>query len=209
MIILQKKRKIYWRKLYHSQIVPFKSVDEILVCDQSNESCWTAHSFGTVCFWQFCKMKCFSSVLNLLELLGVKVLINYHYIIIYTSFSLSLSFLSNLTGGVEFLEFGPSNLKLMSVSSCTERIQNGIIKFTAGWLHTLRIELKQHNILVDKILKIKFRTVMWCYSCKYTQVHVYIAFLGPKFTRMVIGRVKYNLWRNWVSIELSHVISNL
>ena len=54
----------------------FTSVDEILVCDHSNESYWTVVSSGAVCFWQFCKMKfkIFSSVLNL-AVLGVKGLI--------------------------------------------------------------------------------------------------------------------------------------
>ena len=36
---------------------------------------------------------------------------------VLTSLSFSLSFLSCLTGGVEFLELGPSNLKLKSESS--------------------------------------------------------------------------------------------
>ena len=38
-------------------VLTFKSVDETLVCDHSNESYRTALSSGTVCFWQFCKIK--------------------------------------------------------------------------------------------------------------------------------------------------------
>ena len=54
-------------------VLTFKSVDETLVCHHSNESYWAVLLCGTVCFWQFYKMKfrIFSSVLSL-ALLGVK-----------------------------------------------------------------------------------------------------------------------------------------
>ena len=60
--------------------VPFESVDETLMCDHSNESYRAILSNGTVCFWQFCKLKykIFPSVLNL-ALLGVKGLILQYY----------------------------------------------------------------------------------------------------------------------------------
>ena len=38
-------------------VLTFESVDETLVCDHWNESCWAVLSCGIVCFWQFCKME--------------------------------------------------------------------------------------------------------------------------------------------------------
>ena len=43
--------------MLYKVILTFKSVDETLVCDHSNESYWAILSSGAVCFWQFCKMK--------------------------------------------------------------------------------------------------------------------------------------------------------
>ena len=47
-------------------VLTFKSVDETLVCDHSNESHWAVLSSGAVCFLQFCKikLKILFSVLN-------------------------------------------------------------------------------------------------------------------------------------------------
>ena len=54
-------------------VLTFKSVNEILVCDHSNDSYWAVLLIGAVCFWQFCKMKfeIFYALLNL-TLLGAE-----------------------------------------------------------------------------------------------------------------------------------------
>ena len=76
-------------------VVTFKSVDETLVCDHSNESYWAILSCGAVCFWKFCimKFKIFSSVWTLaLEVKGLTPS-SKHYIIriyCYTAHSLLL-----------------------------------------------------------------------------------------------------------------------
>ena len=65
-VALQKKHQtilfimlhVHTRSLLHVHVggSNFKSVDETLVCDHSNERYWAVLWSDAVCFWQFCKM---------------------------------------------------------------------------------------------------------------------------------------------------------
>ena len=100
-------------------VVTFKGVDETLVCDHSTESYWAVLSNGTVCFWQFWKVKfdIFFSVFNL-ALLWLKGLISFTLMLSLSTQEYKWA-LANCSGNIKTWPVpGSLSLPCRSFASC-------------------------------------------------------------------------------------------